>query len=104
MGIDVEKQSAKQKAIDDWLPITASRNAKWWYSAFHNVTAMVGAGVLSLPYAMSQLGWYISFVFLCQVLKSYKTYLMLLQGSRDCDSGSIMDYNVIHLMANGGNA
>ncbi|KAF8399896.1 hypothetical protein HHK36_015766 [Tetracentron sinense] len=49
--------SAKQKAIDDWLPITSSRNAKWWYSAFHNVTAMVGAGVLSLPYAMSELGW-----------------------------------------------
>ncbi|KAL5760098.1 hypothetical protein ACOSP7_018597 [Xanthoceras sorbifolium] len=52
---DVE--AAKQKKIDDWLPITSSRNAKWWYSAFHNVTAMVGAGVLSLPYAMAELGW-----------------------------------------------
>ncbi|CAO2189952.1 unnamed protein product [Urochloa humidicola] len=48
---------AQEKAIDDWLPINARRNAKWWYSAFHNVTAMVGAGVLSLPYAMSELGW-----------------------------------------------
>ncbi|WCJ38685.1 Transmembrane amino acid transporter family protein [Euphorbia peplus] len=48
---------AKQKEIDDWLPITSNRNAKWWYSAFHNVTAMVGAGVLSLPYAMASLGW-----------------------------------------------
>ena len=48
-----------EKAIDDWLPITSSRNAKWWYSAFHNVTAMVGAGVLSLPYAMAELGWYV---------------------------------------------
>lgn len=48
---------AKQKAIDEWLPITSSRNAKWWYSAFHNVTAMVGAGVLSLPSAMANLGW-----------------------------------------------
>ncbi|XP_044502025.1 lysine histidine transporter 1-like isoform X2 [Mangifera indica] len=48
---------AKRKAIDDWLPITSSRNAKWWYSAFHNVTAIVGAGALSLPYAMSKLGW-----------------------------------------------
>ncbi|KAI4375367.1 hypothetical protein MLD38_013247 [Melastoma candidum] len=51
------ERSARQKEIDDWLPITSSRNAKWWYSAFHNVTAMVGAGVLSLPYAMSELGW-----------------------------------------------
>ncbi|KAJ7945512.1 lysine histidine transporter 1 [Quillaja saponaria] len=49
--------AAKQKEIDDWLPVTGSRNAKWWYSAFHNVTAMVGAGVLSLPYAMAHLGW-----------------------------------------------
>ncbi|KAJ1267088.1 hypothetical protein BS78_07G029200 [Paspalum vaginatum] len=43
--------------MENWLPITSSRNAKWWYSAFHNVTAMVGAGVLGLPYAMSELGW-----------------------------------------------
>ncbi|XP_043704033.1 lysine histidine transporter 2-like isoform X2 [Telopea speciosissima] len=50
-------ESAKDKAVDDWLPITSSRNAKWWYSAFHNVTAMVGAGVLGLPYAMAELGW-----------------------------------------------
>ncbi|CAI8584715.1 unnamed protein product [Vicia faba] len=54
---DIDEELKRQKAIDDWLPISSSRNAKWWYSAFHNVTAMVGAGVLSLPYAMSQLGW-----------------------------------------------
>ncbi|PON95291.1 Amino acid transporter, transmembrane domain containing protein [Trema orientale] len=54
---EVDDKLARQKAIDEWLPITSSRNAKWWYSAFHNVTAMVGAGVLSLPYAMAQLGW-----------------------------------------------
>ena len=45
--------------LEDWLPITASRNANWYYSAFHNVTAIVGAGVLGLPYAMSELGWYL---------------------------------------------
>ncbi|XP_015878896.2 lysine histidine transporter 1 [Ziziphus jujuba] len=53
----IDERTERQKKIDDWLPITSSRNAKWWYSAFHNVTAMVGAGVLSLPYAMSHLGW-----------------------------------------------
>ncbi|GAA0152715.1 hypothetical protein LIER_11126 [Lithospermum erythrorhizon] len=53
----VDERTEKEKAIDEWLPITSSRNAKWWYAAFHNVTAMVGAGVLSLPFAMSQLGW-----------------------------------------------
>ncbi|GLT38394.1 hypothetical protein SLA2020_126500 [Shorea laevis] len=52
-----EAAAAKQKNIDEWLPITSSRHAKWWYSAFHNVTAMVGAGVLSLPYAMAHMGW-----------------------------------------------
>lgn len=49
----------KKVDLNDWLPITQSRNGNWWYSAFHNVTAMVGAGVLGLPYAMSQLGWYL---------------------------------------------
>lgn len=53
----MDERSAEERAIDDWLPITASRTAKWWYSAFHNVTAVVGAGVLGLPFAMSQLGW-----------------------------------------------
>ncbi|CAL5398503.1 unnamed protein product [Camellia sinensis] len=53
---DGNNEEAKKK-IEEWLPITSSRNAKWWYSAFHNVTAMVGAGVLSLPYAMSEFGW-----------------------------------------------
>ncbi|KAL7100514.1 hypothetical protein ACP275_08G001900 [Erythranthe tilingii] len=52
-----DERTAEEKKIDAWLPITSSRNAKWWYSAFHNVTAMVGAGVLSLPFAMSELGW-----------------------------------------------
>lgn len=45
------------KSVDDWLPITGDRNAKWWYAAFHNVTAMVGAGVLGLPNAMVYLTW-----------------------------------------------
>ncbi|KAK3418919.1 hypothetical protein EUGRSUZ_H04668 [Eucalyptus grandis] len=51
------KDEIDEKAIDDWLPITSSRKAKWWYSTFHNVTAMVGAGVLSLPYSLAALGW-----------------------------------------------
>lgn len=53
------------KAVDDWLPITGDRHAKWWYSAFHNVTAMVGAGVLSLPYAMVYLTWLVTKKNLC---------------------------------------
>ncbi|XP_074321259.1 lysine histidine transporter 1-like [Silene latifolia] len=54
---NMDENLKRQKEIDDWLPITSARNAKWWYSAFHNVTAMVGAGVLGLPFALSQLGW-----------------------------------------------
>ncbi|AQK84811.1 lysine histidine transporter 2 [Zea mays] len=52
-----QEEKLKTVSLDDWLPITSSRTAKWYYSAFHNVTAMVGAGVLGLPFAMSQLGW-----------------------------------------------
>ncbi|WVZ95264.1 hypothetical protein U9M48_041054 [Paspalum notatum var. saurae] len=54
---DDPRSAPQEQSVDNWLPINASRNAKWWYSAFHNVTAMVGAGVLGLPSAMSQLGW-----------------------------------------------
>ncbi|KAJ0105417.1 hypothetical protein Patl1_18245 [Pistacia atlantica] len=49
---DTEKPASASENVKDlnaWLPVTKSRNAKWWYSAFHNVRAMVGAGVLGLP-------------------------------------------------------
>jgi hypothetical protein len=52
-----QEERLKNVDLNEWLPITSSRNAKWYYSAFHNVTAMVGAGVLGLPCAMSQHGW-----------------------------------------------
>ncbi|KAI4324242.1 hypothetical protein L6164_023796 [Bauhinia variegata] len=52
-----ETVETEPNKLENWLPITAERKAKWWYSTFHNVTAMVGAGVLGLPYAISQLGW-----------------------------------------------
>ncbi|KAG6474374.1 hypothetical protein ZIOFF_068309 [Zingiber officinale] len=57
LAVSLRFQLNPNSRMVKWLPITSSRNAKWWYSAFHNVTAMVGAGVLSLPYAMSELGW-----------------------------------------------
>ncbi|PIA33643.1 hypothetical protein AQUCO_04000005v1 [Aquilegia coerulea] len=56
--MDIENNdpiAEKEKQIDGWL--TSPRKANWWSSAFHNVTAMVGAGVLSLPSAMAMLGW-----------------------------------------------
>ncbi|KAL7184189.1 hypothetical protein ACSBR2_026356 [Camellia fascicularis] len=43
--------------VDHWMEKGPPREAKWWYSTFHTVTAVVGAGVLSLPYAMAYLGW-----------------------------------------------
>ncbi|KEH25438.1 transmembrane amino acid transporter family protein [Medicago truncatula] len=46
-----------EKQKEDQLPSNSGRNAKWWYSTFHNVTAMVGAGVLGLPFSMAALGW-----------------------------------------------
>ncbi|KAL8533818.1 hypothetical protein ACS0TY_010002 [Phlomoides rotata] len=51
------RTAAEEKAIEDWLPVTGSREAKWWYAVFHKVTCMVGAGILTLPYAMSTMGW-----------------------------------------------
>ncbi|KAL1553325.1 Lysine histidine transporter 1 [Salvia divinorum] len=74
-----EERLAEERAIDDWLPITSSRTAKWWFSAFHNVTAIVGAGVLSLPYAMSQLGWGpgVSFLVLSWVVTLYSLWQMV---------------------------
>ncbi|CAJ2637158.1 unnamed protein product [Trifolium pratense] len=66
---NIEGKSEREKKIEEWLPINADRNAKWWYSSFHNVTAMVGAGVLGLPHAMSQLGCYSTIAWTASVHK-----------------------------------
>ncbi|GAB2280098.1 hypothetical protein Dimus_014735 [Dionaea muscipula] len=53
-----QPQPPKEVCEDaEWAETGPPRQAKWWYSTFHTVTAMVGAGVLSLPYAMAYLGW-----------------------------------------------
>jgi amino acid permease len=56
-GYAPDSAAAESKALENWLPVTGNRKAKWWYAAFHNVTAMVGAGVLGLPTAMQWLTW-----------------------------------------------
>ncbi|MED6182073.1 Lysine histidine transporter 2 [Stylosanthes scabra] len=75
----------KQKQLEDWLPVTASRNAKWWYSAFHNLTAMVGAGVLSLPYAMAHMGWGpgITVLILSWIITLYTLWQMVEMHERE---------------------
>lgn len=50
-------KSKEVLSVEGWKDNAPPRRAKWWYSTFHTVTAMVGAGVLSLPYAMAYLGW-----------------------------------------------
>ncbi|KAK4476697.1 hypothetical protein RD792_015857 [Penstemon davidsonii] len=72
-------ESEKEKQLNDWLPITSSRNAKWWSSALHNVTALVGAGVLGLPYAMSELGWGagITIISLSWIITMYTLWQMV---------------------------
>ncbi|PIA51350.1 hypothetical protein AQUCO_01100284v1 [Aquilegia coerulea] len=75
----VHEKSERDKAIEDWLPVTASRKAGWMHSAFHNVTAMVGAGVLSLPYALAELGWGpgATILILSWVITSYTLWQMV---------------------------
>jgi hypothetical protein len=60
--VEDQGHSSKVKNVDDWLPVTGNRNASWWYATFHNVTAMVGAGVLGLPNAMVYMTWLVPLV------------------------------------------
>lgn len=38
-------------------PAGQTPHGRWWDATFHTVTAVVGVGVLSLPYAFSYLTW-----------------------------------------------
>ena len=56
----------------------AGPSAKWYHAAFHNVTAVVGVGVLGLPYAFSYLGWIWGVIALVTTLAAslYTAYLL----------------------------
>ncbi|XP_042485778.1 lysine histidine transporter-like 8 [Macadamia integrifolia] len=43
--------------LEDWLPITESRNGNSFYSAFHSLNSGIGFQALSLPLAFTILGW-----------------------------------------------
>ncbi|XP_051122155.1 lysine histidine transporter-like 5 [Andrographis paniculata] len=80
------------RSLDSWLPITASRKAKWWYSAFHNVTAMVGAGVLGLPLVLARLGWYPGVLaILISWLLTWYTLWLLVQLHESAEPGKRFD-------------
>ncbi|KDP47154.1 hypothetical protein JCGZ_00045 [Jatropha curcas] len=44
-------------SIDDWLPITESRNGNIFTSVFHLVSSGIGTQGLVIPLAFSKLGW-----------------------------------------------
>ncbi|KZV17298.1 lysine histidine transporter 1-like [Dorcoceras hygrometricum] len=88
---DEDDRSAEQMAIDDWLPIPSVRSAKWWFSAVHSITAVIGAGVLGLPYAMSHLGWGpgITLLVLSWIITLYSLWQMV--EMHETDSGKRFD-------------
>lgn len=47
----------EEGALQDGQLATEEKTGKWYYTAFHNVTAMLGAGVLALPSTFAILGW-----------------------------------------------
>ncbi|XP_021723936.1 lysine histidine transporter 1-like [Chenopodium quinoa] len=72
-------ESTKSDDISNWLPITANRKGNWWFAAIHNVTGMVGAGILGLPYGLSQLGWGpgVTLLFLSWAITLYTLWQMI---------------------------
>lgn len=51
-GFSSIKMSPRQCAMS-----CAEPKARWYHAAFHTIAAMVGAGVLALPYSFSYLTW-----------------------------------------------
>ena len=72
---------------------TVKRTANWADIAYHSVTAMVGAGVLGLPSALSCLGWAGGIIFLIfSFWVSWHTYKLLVYMHEvpdlDCKAGN----------------
>jgi len=68
---------------------TIKRNANWLDILYHSITAMVGAGVLGLPAALSHLGWAGGVLFLIfSIWVSWHTYKLLVYMHEVPDLGS----------------
>lgn len=57
---------------------SAAPRASWFHAAFHTLCAVIGAGVLGLPYAFSILGWAVGLIALTTLLATslYTSYLL----------------------------
>lgn len=65
------------------------RNATWADVLYHSITAMIGAGVLGLPAALSHLGWIGGACFLTfSIVVSWYTYKLLVYMHEVPDLGS----------------
>lgn len=72
----------------DLIHSSSEPRAKWYHAAFHTIAAMVGAGVLALPYSFSYLTWGggITCLAACTLLSLYCSHL--LAGFHEKEDGS----------------
>ncbi|KAM7253208.1 hypothetical protein ACFE04_025826 [Oxalis oulophora] len=65
--------------IDDWLPITESRNGSFWSATCHLLNSGIGYQALILPVAFATLGWAWGSVCLCIAFfwQLYTTWLLV---------------------------
>ncbi|KAK9815636.1 hypothetical protein WJX72_007252 [[Myrmecia] bisecta] len=58
----------------------------WFHAAFHTVTAVVGVGVLGLPYAFSYLGWFFGLLLLVgtAAVSLYTSHLLAHMHEDEC--------------------
>ncbi|KAL9415558.1 hypothetical protein AB3S75_043783 [Citrus x aurantiifolia] len=52
-----EVQKLQPNSLDDWLPLTASRNGNTFSTVFHIVSSGIGIQALFLPVGFATLGW-----------------------------------------------
>lgn len=73
VGIPSSFEIDQPSLIDGHAP-----QAHWYHAAFHSVCAVVGAGVLGLPYAFSYLGWLggLSSLTILLCVSLYTSYLL----------------------------
>ena len=67
VDLDPINAASHWQLVHDKLPhltLQSLRAATWPQAAYHTVTAVVGAGVLGLPFAFSYLGWAVGILFL----------------------------------------
>ncbi|RLM66695.1 hypothetical protein C2845_PM16G05490 [Panicum miliaceum] len=85
--VETAAGSGKQAAADAGAAFVLESKGTWWHAGFHMTTATVGPALLTLPYALRGLGWWLGVAALTALAAvTFHCYLLVSRVLDRCEA------------------